>query len=225
MNIAFDGNVFTGKTTFIKKIAGLGNFNIIKEYPYFVNKINPDIVLPSKFLEHYKYLLADSLRLAQLRAGDNLLDRCFVSLSAHIYALNKIGQIDFRSEHLFVLEKLFKQKKIIIPDFYIFVTCGYSGAKKRFLADKRLVRTKRTPPIFIRRDYYAAIDEFNQLWQKDIIKNNGLIIKNVGGTKINIDKMIANIKKKKCALLSAKRIVKIIKSIFYINNKKYDNRH
>ncbi|MFA6594416.1 MAG: hypothetical protein WCT16_04150 [Candidatus Buchananbacteria bacterium] len=213
MNIAFDGNVFTGKTTLIKKITQTGRYAVVPEYPCYISKVKNIPACPVEFREHYSYLLADSLRQKDLSSEINLLDRSFVSLAAHIYALYKIGRVDWRKNHLAAFSELLEQKSIIIPDFFVFVFADYKTAKERFSADQCLSENKGTSPLFIEPDYFSAVDEFNRLWQRGI--DCGLTVKCDGGSMESI--VVANIKGGKFKKIAKKRVLELMESIFFMN--------
>lgn len=175
MIIALDGNVFVGKTTLCNVFSKFKKGIVIKEHSEFVYKIKNK--LPNhqdNFFEHSHYLKVDAIRMKYIKNKLIFLDRSFISLSAHVYALYKIGSNDFRLKHIHCLIKLFNINKLIIPDNYIFVTCKYSLAKERYIWNKNSTNNKKTPDIFINAKYYKAINEFNLLWQSNI--KNGLII-------------------------------------------------
>jgi|AntRauTorcE11897_2_1112592.scaffolds.fasta_scaffold14689_2 deoxyadenosine/deoxycytidine kinase len=210
MIIALDGNVFVGKTTLCNILSKNNNNNVILEYSDFVNKFKNKLSQEFSFLEHSEYLNIDDSRKKYLIKGINFLDRSFVSLSAHTYAIYKNGIADFRKKHINLFNKLLNNNSIIIPDYYIFVTCDYACAKKRFLLEQITHGKKGTPQFFIDKDYFLAINEFNELWQKNI--ENGLFIDtshtNKKNNLVDIDK---NFNKK----LTKKQIVSITKSIFW----------
>jgi len=209
MIISLDGNVFVGKTTLCNILSKKNNYNVVLEYSSFIKKIDK----PSQqfsFLEHKRYLQVDIIRKKYLRDGINFLDRSFVSLSAHIYALYKIGIADFRKKHINLFNKLLDNDGIIIPDYYIFVNCDYNSVKKRFFLEKEICDKKETPEFFINKNYYLAINEFNSLWQKSI--KNGLSVDTSNDSKKN-NKI--NFDKKFSRKLNKKKIIKIMKSIFW----------
>lgn len=138
MIIALDGNVFVGKTTLCNIFSKKNNYNVVLEYSDFINKTKNKSFKQVSFLEHSKYLKLDNIRKKYLKNNINFVDRSFVSLSAHIYALYKNGIADFRREHINMFHQLLKNNYIIIPNCYVFVTCNYNCAKKRFLLEKRI---------------------------------------------------------------------------------------
>ncbi|MFH0892111.1 MAG: hypothetical protein V1867_05015 [Candidatus Falkowbacteria bacterium] len=168
MIIAFDGNVFAGKTAVIGRFASRIKANLIDEHTFFVDKIKDEGKYSPALREHFRYLRVDRLRRRMIKRGINLLDRSFVSLSAHVYALYAASGIDLREPHLEILEKLLRHKAIIIPDLYVFVSCERKIAKKRFLDDWRSGIGRRTPKLFIGKKYFSAVEKFNLGWQKEV---------------------------------------------------------
>ncbi len=209
MIISLDGNVFTGKTTLCNILSKKNSCNVVLEYSDFIDKIDKSSK-EFNFLDHDEYLKIDIIRKKYLKSGINFLDRSFVSLSAHIYAVYKIGDADFRKNHINLLNKFLDDNNIIIPDFYIFVICDYDNAKKRFLREKEVYNKKGTPELFINKNYFLAINEFNKLWQKNI--KNGIII-NTNNTN-KIDNQI-DFSEKTNKKLTKKQIIKITESIFW----------
>jgi len=209
MIISLDGNVFVGKTTLCNILSKRNSCNIILEYSDFIKEIDKPLQ-QFVFSEHEKYLKTDVIRKKYLKKGINFLDRSFVSLSAHIYAGYKIRIADFRKKHINLFSKLLNNDSIIIPNYYIFVTCDYNRAKKRFFLEKEIYKEKRTSQFFIDKDYFLAIDEFNGLWQKSI--KNGLSVNTSNDNKRNNEIYFDNKLGRK---LNKKQIIKIIKSIFW----------
>jgi deoxyadenosine/deoxycytidine kinase len=213
MIIALDGNVFVGKTTLCNIFSKKNNYNVVLEYSDFINKTKNKSFKQVSFLEHSKYLKLDNIRKKYLKNNINFVDRSFVSLSAHIYALYKNGIADFRREHINMFHQLLKNNYIIIPNCYVFVTCNYNCAKKRFLLEKRIDGKKGTPTFFINKGYFLAINEFNSLWQKNI--KSGLIINTNHSAEKNNQIGINNNFFKK---LTKKQIITITESIFFSND-------
>lgn len=213
MIIAFDGNVFVGKTTLIERLVNLGDYNIIPEYSNFVKKIKKKNFLPLAWREHMSYLLVDALRDDSLNNKINLLDRSFVSQSAHIFALYKVGGPDLRPQHLKALADLLSHKDIIIPDIFIFVTSSFKIAKKRFDTN----HTKGTKTIYIEPEYFRAVDNFNRSWQKGI--GAGMAISNGVSYKSAAQKLTAMCQYKKRNRMTAKQIIDLTWSIFFADTK------
>jgi len=167
MIIAFDGNVFAGKTTIINEFHKTSGWNYIDEYSDFItdNQISDP---GNYFQEHVRYLEVDRERIKKLVSGVNLLDRSFVSLCAHVYAAYKCGWFDIRDEHINTLFGLIKNNNIIIPNFFIFIDCIYSVAKKRYEKEPIDSNQKQTPEKFLDSNYYKFVREFNLLWQGNI---------------------------------------------------------
>lgn len=162
MIISFDGNVFVGKTTIISNLSSKFGFNKIPEYSDFLNGIslNRDYKNEHKNNQE-KYLMVDKERIDLIKDGINLLDRSFVSMSAHVYALNKINDIDIRDFYITRLDIYLSKKEIIIPNKYIIILSTHKIAYKRF-TDGHSV--KGTEPKYINKDYFNYINEFNLRW-------------------------------------------------------------
>ncbi len=162
MIVSFDGNVFVGKTHLINNIASTSScFNKILEYSFFLNKIKNNNIYNHYANEQLKYVMVDALRQKNLKTGINLVDRSFVSMSAHVYALFYINSTDIRSLYVKKLKSCLEREKIIIPDKFIYVTCSYNTAKTRFAKEWF---KKNTGEIYINKKYFAAIEKFNCLW-------------------------------------------------------------
>jgi len=146
MIIAFDGNVFVGKTTLCKMYARENKGQVINEHSYFIDLLKKNNSVQTEFSSHYRYLLADALRMKVINGKKIFLDRSFVSTSAHIYALYQTKEWDFREEHLFYLEKFLQEQSIIVPDVFIFVLCEHDIAQERFLQDHSYIKPKNTAP-------------------------------------------------------------------------------
>lgn len=186
--IAFDGNVYTGKTTFLKQLAKEVEANYIPEHSDMLSKVILKKNYSDPYMEiHYKFMLTDKLRMIFLESGVNFLDRSFVSFSAFVFALFKCGITDIRSDYLEAFRDLTVKNQIIIPDYYVHFKADYNLAIKRFQGDKG----RNTPDFLIKKDFFNYFDLFCEQW-----------ISKVGGTScqspdINNKKLMNNILQKK----------------------------
>src|SRR3989338_6050791 len=93
--VSFDGNVYTGKTTFIYKIKEKLNAHIVKEHSAFIDE--KEYVRNGAWQLQKAYLQTEEKRLICLSdLKINLLDRSIVSQAAHIYACYHLNIIDLR---------------------------------------------------------------------------------------------------------------------------------
>ena len=212
MIVAFDGNVFAGKTTLIDCLTEKIGCRRIAEHTFFVDQIRREKKYSPEFNEHLCYLQVDDLRQKAVGKGVVMLDRSFVSLSAHIYALYFFSGIDLREKHLQSLKSFLRQKKIIIPDFYVFVSCDRKIAQKRFSAGQSAI-LRGTQKMFIEKKYFSKVAKFNLLWQKAIA--NGCVVKsnNIGCHKL-AQKMV-RLKNEGGKKISSKSIINLTSKIFF----------
>ncbi|MEA3272595.1 MAG: hypothetical protein U9P90_02915 [Patescibacteria group bacterium] len=165
MIISFDGNVFTGKTTIISKLSSKYGFNKIVEYCDILKNIPLKDTHDSVYKnEQVRYLKVDKKRMLQIHNGTNLLDRSFISMSAHVYAIYKKGLFDMRLFYLKELEFYFNKNEIIIPNKYIIVSCSYKTALKRYKLNNAIKKTGRK---YIDKEYFDYIDIFNEMWSRE----------------------------------------------------------
>lgn len=208
MIIAFDGNVFAGKTTLIKSLADRIACRCLAEQTFFIDQIKKGKKYQSAFKRHLEYLQVDGLRIKMMGRGLNLLDRSFVSLSAHVYALFYSSGVDLRARHLKVLRWLLNKKKIIIPDLYVFVPCSRKTALTRFTAERRH-GGRGTAEMFIEKKYFSAVEKFNLLWQKGLTEGG---VK-YPGTSRRLEEIICVSAKKKPKKLSPREIIDLTQNI------------
>lgn len=161
MKVSFDGNVFVGKSTVVSELSKYFGGTIIPEHSYFIESV-PSISEGSGVIATQKrYLEAELLRTGLVTAGVNFLDRSFLSILAHTYAIYKMGVADIRSDFLKLLLLSISKDEIIIPDVFIFIRCRYDVAKSRFMNGRQ---EKGTSDLYISEEYYSAIDVFNSTW-------------------------------------------------------------
>lgn len=144
----------------------------------------------------------------------NLLDRSFVSLSAHVYALYFSLGADLRKKHLQILRNFLRQKKIIIPDLYIFVSCGRKVAQKRFLVDRRN-DGRGASNIFMEKKYFFAVEKFNLLWQKNL--SGSCVVRPWKISRRRLVRIITVFAKKKKREMSVAEIIGLTEKIFFNN--------
>lgn len=160
--IAFDGNVYTGKTTIINQLSSLNNSLIIEEYEVMDQNVSLDSA--EDFLNlQLLYLDQELKRKKLLNESESdfiYIDRSFFSLSAHVYAIKKIRNIDIRKPFLSKLNYFIENCMIEIPLFFCFLTCPETVIKKRYEKGESLLRRKNTPSIYVSENYLKAIEEF-----------------------------------------------------------------
>ena len=180
MIIAFDGNVYTGKTTIINSLRKNNGFIKIDEHSFFVDGIKEN----DNYIDiQQRYLDVDKIRRMKINDNNvNLLDRSFVSVSAHVYAIYRLGIADIRGAYINLIKNNFNQ--LVIPSQFIFVTCGYSKILERC----QLVNNdKFTEEIYLMREYCHWISDFNKRW---IERVDGEIIETGSGSLDTICEMI-----------------------------------
>ena len=175
MILAFDGNVFTGKSTLIKALAPLLNASTVNEQGYFLELENGTShhtvgVKENAIFLQLRYLDAEEKRLAHFDAeAMNLLDRSFVSMAAHVFALNYVNGIDIRNWFLRELEERISSCKVAIPTLFCFITCSHETIRARILKDN----SRNTDTVYYSEKYLEAIDTFDRFW---VGKTEGLTI-------------------------------------------------
>lgn len=162
MIVTFDGNVYSGKTTLAEALARKINANIIGEYSqYFDENYKKRNTKKDYFDIQKEYLLTDKKRKPSLLNNRiNILDRSFISLFAHVWAVYKAG-IDIRKKTLKEFTLLLREDEIIVPTFFVNAGCPYTLAKERLIYDKRL-SNKNTARYLIQEDYFYSIQQFNK---------------------------------------------------------------
>lgn len=160
--IAFDGNVFVGKSTLLGELSGQVDGRVIPEHSFFVEQVPTDGIYEQCSIQTQEvYLKAESLRVPLIGIGTNLLDRSYISLVAHTYAVNKLRIVDMRRDFLEMLMSAMENGNVIIPDAYIVVRCRYAIAKSRFALGHE---KKGTDDLYVSKEYFSAVDEFNSRW-------------------------------------------------------------
>jgi len=173
MIIAFDGNVFTGKTSLIEALSLLCVATKIDEPGYFLKSNISSHSVTSKEMAvslQFKYLEAEKDRCVMLDMdGTNFLDRSFVSMAAHVFALYRIHGIDIRAWFLQEIQERIKSKNVVIPDAFCFIKCSHNLIRKRISENS----SRNTDPLYYAENYLCAIDDFNNEWST---KAGGTII-------------------------------------------------
>ncbi len=179
MIISFDGNVYAGKTTLVEALAEHFGCTAIREHSLYL----PYIPLLSHFGDadldiQLRYLMVDHLRKSDLGCGVNFLDRSFVSICAHVYAMYRIGQPDIRRRFFEIFSTEIGNQ--LIPERYCFVSCDYPVSLGRC---DETNNDHGTDFLYLTEDYSRAVAVFNGRW-----------IEYFGG-------MIIDVSNQSCALL------------------------
>jgi deoxyadenosine/deoxycytidine kinase len=173
MIVAFDGNVFSGKTSIIKELSSLCNSVYIDEQGAFMKTRVSNHGVSSRdqaISLQLKYLIAEEERCAYIQDDKvNLLDRSFVSMAAHVFALHNIHSIDIREWFLQEIQRRMESGLVIIPDVFCFVRCGHDVISRRIAENK----SKDTDCVYYSDKYLCAIDGFNNKW---IAKSGGTAV-------------------------------------------------
>lgn len=167
--ISFDGNVYTGKTTLIRFLSDKYGYASVDEHSLFIDGVPQRSFHKNEYLDtQERYLSVDTYRKTSLQADINLLDRSFVSVSAHVYALYELGLADIRGAYIGLFKK--KIEEIIFPDAFVWVHCGYDTSRTRCL---RVNNKKKTEDIYLSNKYFDSIERFNANW---VLSVNGYVI-------------------------------------------------
>lgn len=183
MIISFDGNVYAGKTTVINQISGDLGATSINEHGNFLEPCdfqNPwDLQL--------RYIEAEARR-AKLKVADDihLLDRSFVSMAAHVYAMYKIEKVDMRTRFLEEMSSRMMINQVLMPDFFCFVRCANDVIRARISADG----VRGTDPLYYAEPYLEAIDAFNEAWIKKV---DGIVIDTNTGVPIGLTQSLIDL--------------------------------
>lgn len=214
MIIAFDGNVYTGKSTVISKLSERLNGNLVNEYSYFIPKKVTKYQDYSKKQE--EYLKIDSQRIISLSGQKiNLLDRSFVSLTAHVLALYKQNIVDIRLDFLNKLTKLILNNKIIIPTILVHISCDYDTALRRFRKNELTKNAKNTTEDLMNEKYYSYIAEFNDYFGSFF---PSIKIETTNNTiNENVIKLSEKIKCYKDYKINKRKIIKIVRLALFEN--------
>ncbi|QQS16053.1 MAG: deoxynucleoside kinase [Candidatus Moraniibacteriota bacterium] len=158
--ISFDGNVYTGKTTLIRFLSDNYGYVSVDEHSLFIDGVPQRSFYKSEYLNlQDRYLSVDTYRKSFLQTGVNLLDRSFVSVSAHVFALYELGLADIREAYFDLLKK--KIEEIIFPNVFVWVRCGYNISRARCLS---VNNRKETEDIYLSNKYFESIEKFNAKW-------------------------------------------------------------
>ena len=121
MIISVDGNVYLGKTTFLSTLqqALSQESVIIEEYDTQINELENKSHHEKQ--KYYFGLEAERVKLAaSCQQSLLLLDRSFLSILAHSYAMSRIEKIDYFTGTLNLWVEHVKQGCVLIPDWYLF---------------------------------------------------------------------------------------------------------
>lgn len=161
MIISLDGNVFSGKTTLIKKITKTSDYERVNDHSdYLRDFFSEPYSHESAKARQNRYLGAERKRKQLSRSNNLLLDRSFVSMSAHVYALAMTDGGDIRDWYLSKLESNIKAHNFLVPDLYIFTKVKHEDALERYKNDSE----KQTPRRLLNKDYFTIIDRYNKIW-------------------------------------------------------------
>lgn len=162
--IAFDGNVYTGKTSIINALASIGNFSVINEHSSFLEheyEIQLIETGEDARIQQSKYLDAEIRRMPKTQDPMiYLVDRSYVSMAAHVTAMKSVFGLDIREWFFGEVSALIQNKRIIVPDVYCHINCCSTRTHERFLADQN----RRTESFYRNEKYLVAVNEFNHAW-------------------------------------------------------------
>ncbi len=147
--ISIDGNVYTGKTTLARALAGRKGYVFVPEHSAFVRER-----VGSVWEIHEAYLDAE-LRRAKTVVHDAVLDRSILSLAAHTYAAHACGLEDMRRP----FSDWLQTSNPISPPCRIVLVGGSELVRRRALRGERET-PKGTAAIFYDVTYVNAVNEF-----------------------------------------------------------------
>ncbi len=173
MIIAFDGNIFVGKTSLIEEFLLLCVATKIEEHSLFLKSDIPSHSVTSRATAislQLKYLEAERDRCAILDIDrTNFLDRSFISMAAHVFALYRVHGIDIRKWFLQEMQERINLKRVIIPDVFCYIKCSHGLIRKRISKN----RSRNPDSLYYVEDYLCAVDDFNSKWSTKI---NGIVV-------------------------------------------------
>ena len=162
MIIAFDGNVFSGKTSFIAGFCGSAKCVVVPEHSHFVADFRSH---EDAWSVQQKYLDAEVKRHVYLLGMPSerliLVDRSFVSMAAHVWALYTTQGVDMRARFLGRVTRGIRSNWITLPNQFCHVVCDYPLIRARAAIDV----VKRTDRFYMDENYLKAVDAFNRKWQ------------------------------------------------------------
>lgn len=218
MIIAFDGNVYTGKSSLVRSAALECGASVVGEHSQFLGAVvenNHVQSVASAVSLQLSYFEAEASRIGILRThGISLIDRSFVSFAAHIFALYECHEIDVREWFLSELAKRIEAKQVIIPDVYCFVHCGIDTISKRLAGD----RSRGTDTVYLQKDYLSAVNRFNQLWCKEA---NGIDIDTDRENAVELAKVLCkDIASRSFSPLSPQQVCTVVSDLFKKTQKR-----
>lgn len=160
--ISFDGNVFTGKTHIAQCLAYSHCWQYIGEHVDYL--FNARRKAPQKeftWNKHAEYCATEKDRTAQAAAPTVVLDRSFLSLSAHVYCLFKTQKTDLRMQYVDFLKTSLAKKQLLVPNSIVHLHCSRSQGLVRWQQGKQ----KKTPELFLQQRYWDANNTFYTMLQ------------------------------------------------------------
>lgn len=204
MIISFDGNVYAGKTTVINQISSDLGAKSISEHGIFLESCD----FQDPWDLQLRYIEAEARR-AKLKIADGiqLLDRSFVSMAAHVYAIYKIGKVDMRALFLEKMSSRMIINQVLIPDFFCFVRCSSDVIHARISMDN----VRGTDPLYYTESYLEAIDAFNEAW---IRKVDGIVIDTNTGVPIGLTRSLIDLISSSQNKRSTQKILGFLRELF-----------
>lgn len=155
--IAFEGNVFTGKTTLIAEVSGKTGYRILPEHSDVVK-------LPSSSSAwdiQASYFAAEVARSRLIdKRHPSLLDRSVLSLCAHAFAVRQLGYASFGQHFTAALAGIIQDRTVIIPTHFVHVQCSHDIRLKRHLYNCSSPNPKNTDHTLLNRDYCHLFDQY-----------------------------------------------------------------
>lgn len=160
MIIAFDGNVFSGKTALARALARAIDADVVAEHSDCVDLHGAS----DTRTVHDRYINTEVMR-AKRHAGSRksiILDRSAVSLCAHAYATYRLGGEDLRRRTITRLRAMADDDTIIIPDVLFHTVCSHATIISRWNDSGGAICAKNTAAALLTKEYQAHIDYFVQ---------------------------------------------------------------
>lgn len=119
MTISVDGNVYLGKTELIGQILKKGGFVCLKEYDTQVDELEALSLYDRQ--QYYFDLEAERFQKGFTKDDSVLLDRSYLSMMAHSYAVDRLSGTSLFSHTLMILEKNLGIGKVQQMDRMVFL--------------------------------------------------------------------------------------------------------